>query len=515
MLVVPYQTRFSAQSLPVVTFLLILINTIVFLGLQGRDEEDYADAVAVYAESRLPAIELPRYQQWLVERGDSASLARLKRLRALPAQHAVPGALALMQADEDFMVELRAGVIVRRDDPEYESWRAQRDRFEQLLARIFTERFGLKRTLEEPWRFVTHQFLHGGIGHWFGNMLVLLLAGPFAEAALGRLRFLFGYVAGGVLAGAAYLLFSGSLLIGASGAIAAAMAMVAVLYGTRRVPVFYWVFFYFDTARVPALALLPVWLANELWQWAAQPDSRVAYAAHIGGLVAGAALALWLRPRDARHVDRVLEEAYGDERKAERRSALLEKAQAAAARLDTRRAAQLYRELVELNPGHLEFHTAYFNVALLGSDQEQLADAALRLLWLRTRERGDELRKAFLQMTQPKVLQALPVDEHLRLARRLVRTREHRAALQVVDRLLADDNLRTLYGRQIADCLLGLFTTYARFGMRPQADAVRARLSRYFPSPEAIGGLAPRAEPPNTIRTSTGGPITLNIDLGR
>jgi len=56
----------------------------------------------------------------------------------------------------------------------------------------------------------------------------------------------------------------------------------------------------------------------------------------------------------------------------------------------------------------------------------------------------------------------LPVDEQLRLARRLVRSREHNAALDVLDRLLIDDNLRTLYARQIADCLLGLFTTYAR-----------------------------------------------------
>ena len=72
--------------------------------------------------------------------------------------------------------------------------------------------------------------------------------------------------------------------------------MVAVLYGTRQVPVFYWLFVYFNTARIPALLLLPIWLAIEAVQWAVSPESRVAYGAHIGGFLAGAVLAWLLRP---------------------------------------------------------------------------------------------------------------------------------------------------------------------------------------------------------------------------
>jgi hypothetical protein len=166
-----------------------------------------------------------------------------------------------------------------------------------------------------------------------------------------------------------------------------------------------------------------------------------------------------------------------------------------------------------LNPNNLEYLTSYFNVALLGHDQETLGDAALRLLWLRSNYSPEELRKTFLQMSQPKVLQALPVDEQLRLARRLVRGREDAAALRVLDSLLADDDLRNLYSRQIADCLLGLYTSYSRNGLRQPADHVKARLSRYFPSPATIGGLPPRAEPPPSMRSTEGGPKTLPLDL--
>ena len=135
----------------------------------------------------------------------------------------------------------------------------------------------------------------------------------------------------------------------------------------------------------------------------------------------------------------------------------------------------------------------------------QLLDAALRVLWIRSRGARSELRPVYLQMSQPHVLTALPVDEQLRLARRLVATREDAAALRLLDGLLADETLRNLYGRQIADCLLGLFTTYSRHGLKTQAENVKQRLSAHFPSPAALGGAAPHSRPPMTISGTTRG----------
>ena len=337
-------------------------------------------------------------------------------------------------------------------------------------------------------------------------MIVLLLAGPFAEAALGRLRFFIAFIASGVFAGAVHMLFSDQTLVGASGSISGAMAMVAVLYGTRKVPVFYWLFVYFNTARIPALLLLPVWLLIEAVQWAASPEARVSYSAHIGGFLAGAVLAWLLRPSDTKKVDRILDEQFADERRGDRKSTLLQEAQAAAARLDTRKAARAYGELLQDDPTNVHLATAYFNMALLGRNQETLLDATLRVLWIRARGARSDLRPVYLQMSQPHVLAALPVDEQLRLARRLVATREDAAALRVLDGLLASDTLKNLYSRQIADCLLGLFTTYSRHGLRQPAEDVKRRLSTHFPSPATLGGLAPTQQPPMTIRGATGAP---------
>jgi membrane associated rhomboid family serine protease len=510
MLLIPYQTRFTLKSLPLVTLALILVNAVVYFVFQSGDRQAYARAADYYFSSQLAQIELPRYATYLDRRTDRRSLQVLRMIRAGARPEESIRLILAMENDREFMRDLREGAVVPSSDPGYATWRDQRAQFDALLGRVFTERFALESGVGgaagAALRLITYQFLHGNAVHWLGNMIVLLLAGPFAEAALGRLRFLIAFIASGVFAGALHMLVSDQPLIGASGSISGAMAMVAVLYGTRKVPVFYWLFVYFNTARIPALLLLPVWLAIEAVQWALSPEAPVSYGAHIGGFLAGAVLAWLLRPREDKRVDRILDEQFADERHSDRKSTLLQEAQAAAARLDTRKAARAYGELLQNDPTNVQHATAYFNMALLGRNVETLLDATLRVLWIRARGARSELRPVYLQMSQPHVLAALPVDEQLRLARRLVATREDAAALRVLDGLLASDTLKNLYGRQIADCLLGLFTTYSRHGLRQPADDVKRRLSTHFPSPATLGGIEPTREPPMTIRGSTGTP---------
>ena len=510
MLLIPYQTRFTLKSLPLVTLALILVNAVVYFVFQSGDRQAYARAADYYFSSQLAQIELPRYATYLDRRTDRRSLQVLRMIRAGARPEQSIRLILAMENDREFMRDLREGAVVPSSDPAYAAWRDQRAQFDALLGRVFSERFALESGVGgaagAALRLVTYQFLHGNAVHWLGNMIVLLLAGPFAEAALGRLRFLIAFIASGVFAGALHMLVSDQPLIGASGSISGAMAMVAVLYGTRKVPVFYWLFVYFNTARIPALLLLPVWLAIEAVQWALSPEAPVSYGAHIGGFLAGAVLAWLLRPREDKRVDRILDEQFADERHSNRKSTLLQEAQAAAARLDTRKAARAYGELLQNDPTNVQHATAYFNMALLGRNVETLLDATLRVLWIRARGARSELRPVYLQMSQPHVLAALPVDEQLRLARRLVATREDAAALRVLDGLLASDTLKNLYGRQIADCLLGLFTTYSRHGLRQPADDVKRRLSTHFPSPATLGGIEPTREPPMTIRGSTGTP---------
>ena len=455
MLIIPYQTRFTSGSLPLVTLALILVNALVYFVFQAGDRQASNNAAAYYFSSDLPAIELPRFAATLEQRGDPRAARVLRAVNAQPRGPESRAILAAMQRDREFMHDLKGGVLLPASDPEYENWRQQRERFEGLLKEVFTERFALQPG--GSWfGLLTHQFLHGDAMHWFGNMLVLLLAGPFAEAALGRTRFLLAYVFSGTCAGALFLSLNGQALVGASGAIAGAMAMVAVLYGTRKVPVFYWLFVYFNTARVPALLLLPVWLVIEAVQWALSPGSRVAYTAHIGGFLAGA-LAAWLLKSGGRpEVQKILDEQFAGDDDRDRRATLLHEAQQAAARLDTQTCRARVRAAADLRARQCEPRDRVLQHGSARSPPETLLDAAVRALSMRDPSARAQLRPAYAKMSQADVFALLPVDEQLRLARRLVGAHEDAAALRVLDALTANETTRRRHASEIADCLATL-----------------------------------------------------------
>jgi membrane associated rhomboid family serine protease len=144
-------------------------------------------------------------------------------------------------------------------------------------------------------------FMHGGIAHIAGNLLFLWIFGDNVEHRLGHLRYLAFYLLTGVLASLAHVVSTvmfateqASLLIpslGASGAISGVLGGYIVLYPHRRVTV---IMFRFLT-EVPAYVAIGIWFAFQLISGlgilgGGSQQGGVAYAAHIGGFVAGLAL---------------------------------------------------------------------------------------------------------------------------------------------------------------------------------------------------------------------------------
>jgi membrane associated rhomboid family serine protease len=162
-----------------------------------------------------------------------------------------------------------------------------------------------------PWYegVFTSMFMHGGWAHILGNMLFLWIFGNNVEDALGRVRFFFWYIAAGIAATALQTLvtlsFAGPAAasvpnVGASGAIAGVLGAYFVLLPTASVLTIV----FFLPIEVPAVAFLGFWF---LYQWLLgnlsllEPSQGggVAFFAHVGGFVFGAAtvrLALKRRP---------------------------------------------------------------------------------------------------------------------------------------------------------------------------------------------------------------------------
>ena len=298
MFMMPWIARLTRSTLPLGVILLVSLNLFVFFVLQAGDEQRFALNADYYTRSVLPGLELPRFGEHLKRQGESDKLQAFEQMERA---RAVLPALQMMEADAGFMSELRAGRVVTEAHAQFEDWRRARRQFDAMQQRLFTERFAFDAAKPQWYTALSHQFLHGDTGHLIGNLVVLILIAPAVEALLGTLPFLLLYLVGGLGAvGMHWLLLEGAAgsLVGASGAISAMMGAFAVLLGLRRIPFFYFVFFYFDVVRAPALLALPLWLANEAIQFLwLSGSSNVAYGAHFGGLLAGALLALPLRRR--------------------------------------------------------------------------------------------------------------------------------------------------------------------------------------------------------------------------
>ena len=147
----------------------------------------------------------------------------------------------------------------------------------------------------------TSMFMHGGIAHIAGNMLFLWIFGDNIEDRLGHIRYFFFYLVCGLIASlahvfttAAFATDQSSLLVpslGASGAISGVLGGYILLHPSRRVTV---ILFRFLT-DVPAWVAIGIWFAFQLISGigllgGGSQQGGVAYAAHIGGFVAGLVL---------------------------------------------------------------------------------------------------------------------------------------------------------------------------------------------------------------------------------
>jgi membrane associated rhomboid family serine protease len=145
----------------------------------------------------------------------------------------------------------------------------------------------------------TAMFLHGGILHIGGNMLFLAIFGPNVEEAVGRLKYLVFYLAGGLVALAAQIAVGPNSVaptLGASGAIAAVLGGYIVLYPRARILSLIFIIFFVTIIEVPAVLILGFWFLEQLLFGAAglaNPaggGGGVAYFAHVGGFAFGLAL---------------------------------------------------------------------------------------------------------------------------------------------------------------------------------------------------------------------------------
>ena len=145
---------------------------------------------------------------------------------------------------------------------------------------------------------LTSMFMHGGIAHLLGNMWFLWIFGDNVEDRMGHVRYLAFYLLTGIIASLSHVVMNlngpSSLIpsLGASGAISGVMGAYLALCPSRRVRVL----MLRVVTEVPGYMAVGLWFLFQLISGmgllgGGSEGDGVAYAAHVGGFVAGLLLA--------------------------------------------------------------------------------------------------------------------------------------------------------------------------------------------------------------------------------
>ena len=144
---------------------------------------------------------------------------------------------------------------------------------------------------------LTAMFMHASWSHIIGNMIFLWAFAPEIEDAMGRGRFLVFYLVGGLVAMLAQVAASPHSTVpnlGASGAIAAVMGAFLVTYPGDEIKSILIIFVFIRITMIPAGLLIGFWFLTQLFsagQVTQAQSGGVAYLAHVGGFIFGAATA--------------------------------------------------------------------------------------------------------------------------------------------------------------------------------------------------------------------------------
>ena len=160
--------------------------------------------------------------------------------------------------------------------------------------------------LVELRRLFTGLFLHGDWPHLLGNMIFVLIFGFASERLLGSLRFLALFLICGALAnlvGAGIYSTLSVPIIGSSGAVSAIVGAYITLFPRARLGLVIPLGFYLEFVRMPASALIGLWILIQSLFVIVSPESGVlAWPVHVAGFVFGMGFAFLSRPAIARRL---------------------------------------------------------------------------------------------------------------------------------------------------------------------------------------------------------------------
>jgi membrane associated rhomboid family serine protease len=272
---------------PVITFGIIALNIVIFLGTHGaidRQEPELGQVKVhlVLLAAMHPELKIPDQAKSFVSSIQKRNAALWKEAKN-PSRSVFDTWDAKIRVQDD-SYELQQEMDSLGDD------------YAKLSAASILSQYAFIPAHQTVIGLIAANFLHGGWLHLIGNMWFLWLAGAVLEDTWGRIIYPSFYLIAGILAFQVHAMVNaGSFTptIGASGAIAGLMGAFLVRFPTTKIEMGYLLVFRFYKFKMAAYWLLPLWLLTEiLYGSVSGQSSGVAHWAHVGGFAFGALIAI-------------------------------------------------------------------------------------------------------------------------------------------------------------------------------------------------------------------------------
>ena len=308
MILIPLKhENMEGRRWPIITFALIGLNLLAFLGTHWTMQEQAPKLAEVRLHLLLLAAEHPELkvpddaQQFVVD--FKKANPKIWEEAASPYRQLVDSADARYRTTDD----------TEKLQEEMDSLGEQ---FHDLQQQSILQNYGFVPAHKKAITYLTSMFMHAGWLHLIGNMWFLWLAGFILEENWGRAIYPVFYLLGGIVASQIHaLVYPNSIVpcLGASGAIAALMGAFLVRFPKLKIDMWATAFFFRFRFKAPAYSLLPLWLLTEIFYGTLVGQmSSVAHWAHIGGFLFGMLGALVIQHTGLEHkANAAIEEKVG------------------------------------------------------------------------------------------------------------------------------------------------------------------------------------------------------------
>jgi membrane associated rhomboid family serine protease len=293
---------------PVVTFALIALNVLAFLGTHWTIEAQEPERLEVKMHVLVLAATHPelkmsddveKFVDEVKKQAPEAAWQQLSSRKRKP-EDAWDGQIRGVEDQEELQVEMDKLC----------------ERFTEVQNSSILENYAFVPAHPKPISYLTSMFLHIGWLHLIGNMWFLWLAGFILEDRWGRVIYPIFYFLAGIAASLVHTIANPHSLgaaLGASGAVAALMGGFLVRFPKLKIEMLWYLFFFRIRFKAPAYSLLPLWLLMEIFYGSIFGQaSGVAHWAHVGGFLFGALAGLIISRTSLEHeVNAVIENKIG------------------------------------------------------------------------------------------------------------------------------------------------------------------------------------------------------------